>query len=63
MKMMLATNGISQATERLAALTRRYPTFDQFMHPAADVFRQIDWPFYSRLLQPTNNAFGLHTNR
>lgn len=55
-KMMLATNGIQQGTEKYVSITRKFPTFasNAFIAPGNSILRQVDWNLYSKLLQATN---------
>jgi hypothetical protein len=57
-KMMLATNGIQQATEEFVSIAKKYPTFPAvaWISPGNHVLRQIDWALYLKLMQPTNTA-------
>jgi hypothetical protein len=61
--MILATNAIQQGTEKLASLTKKYPTLvnDAFIIPGNNIFRQVDWALYSKLMQGTNDTISGNT--
>lgn len=58
-KIMLATNGIQQATEEVVLLAKKYPTFSTWTTKDGGgnyFIRQIDWTLYSKLMQSTNSV-------